>query len=893
MNRTIRRIMALFLAVLLAAGSFSVRAQAAETDEGFITEGVYTYTTGGGKDLQEQDSFVFREDCFMRSSYLGCAHLAELSAQAAMASSGLTGAGSDSADSADNLTAFLTAAGFEDVETNRYYALATQENSIGVAVARRTVQAFGHKYILLAVIPRSAGYKQEWAGNFTVGSGDMHEGYKAARDEVLRFMKQYLEKHDIGGELKIWTAGHSRGGAVANLLGGFLAGGGVSYFGGRVSLAPEDVYCYTYAAPRTVKAEPDRRAELSVAEARSGAEYAADTPGEAYTADAAGAADLSSEIYGGIRNCIFDEDAIPKLPPASWGFGHYGTDLAISGLGAGREDMLAALQTFGKYAYQAFTEGGDYETFAWYTFDLTTLEMIPDPAPHSAQTMGEFMESRVPGLTAGCGSNALYASEGYQETMTDAAGLAGLLLGLSEEGIQAEEFQLEAADIARPAVLLVLSYAAERMQAERGAQDETEGVTMALEDVLAWLSGRDIRHETFTVDDFLEILAVWLTEHENDPLGVKIYDALIGAIPDKASGLLSSFLGGFHKDNTLFDPVPVADAVRAYIRACANGPDPACSMAKSYPTAKDARSILYTVAPLVLAFTDLEIGGILKDKGTHPFGEAVETLLPMLLKTTDAAGNETVYASVTEAADTGLTQVLDRVIGPLAEKAGEAFGSAYQADILRHLDALKERTGRLRETVSYALFYTEGEPFSTAQALANACTLAGNVKIIPSAHYNEGYIAWMRAAAEADNGPQHGITYDAGRPADFEQDGVREHWVLRDGGGKRFFADRYLKEELTEADLVIPRETEADPQPPVTTVNPGTGAENETESAPTESARSETEPSGIPPETAPDESGTGQGGEAVLWVAVGMLAAGGCLAGLLVWKKKSEGGGKG
>ena len=46
---------------------------------------------------------------------------------------------------------------------------------------------------------------------------------EAARDEVLRFMKQYLEKHDIGGELKVWTAGHSRGGAVANLLGGFLA----------------------------------------------------------------------------------------------------------------------------------------------------------------------------------------------------------------------------------------------------------------------------------------------------------------------------------------------------------------------------------------------------------------------------------------------------------------------------------------------------------------------------------------------------------------------------------------------------------------------------------------------------------------------------------------------
>ncbi|MBO4838215.1 MAG: hypothetical protein J5493_02465 [Lachnospiraceae bacterium] len=885
MNRSIRKIMALFLAVLLAAGSFGVRARAAETDDSFVTEGVYAYTTGGGKDLQEQDRFVFREDCFMRSSFLGCAHLAELSAQAAMASSGLTGAGSDPADSADNLTAFLNAAGFEDVETNRYYALATQENSIGVAVARRTVKAFGHRYTLLAVIPRSAGYKQEWAGNFTVGGGVMHEGYKAARDEVLRFMKQYLEKHDIGGELKIWTAGHSRGGAVANLLGGFLAGGGVSYFGGLVSLAPEDVYCYTYAAPRAVKAQPDRRAELSVAGARSGAAYAADTPGEAYTADASSTADLSSEIYGGIRNYIFDEDAIPKLPPAGWGFGHYGTDLA-AGQDAAEEDVLAALQAFGKNAYKAFTEGGDYRTFAWYTFDLTSLELVPDKAAHSARTMGEFMESRVPGLTAGCASNALYVSEGYQETMVHAAGLAGLLLGLPSDSVQAE-----AADFVRPAVLLVLSYAAERMQEERGAQDETEGVTMALEDVLAWLSGRDIRHESFTVDDFLEVLAVWLTEHETDPLGTAAFDALTGAIPEKAAGIVSSFLGGFHKDNSVFSPVSAADAIRAYIRACANGPDPDCSMAKSCPTAKDARSILYTVGPLVLAFTDLEIGDILKDKGTHPFGEAVETFLPLLLKATDEAGNETVYNSVTEAADAALTEALDSVIGPLAEKAGAVFGSAYRADILRHLEALKEGIGRLRKTAAYALFYTEGEPFSTAQALANACTLACNAKIIPSAHYNEGYIARMRAEAEAGTEAEHGITHDAGRPADYEQDGVREHWILREGGEKRYFADCFLKEELTEADLVIPRETEADPQPPVTTVNPGSSAE--AESTPAESARPETEPSGIPPETAPDEGGTGQGGETVLWVAAGLLAAGGCLAGLLVWKKKSEGGGKG
>ena len=50
----------------------------------------------------------------------------------------------------------------------------------------------------------------------------MHAGFKAARDEVLRYAAKYMKDHGITGDLKVWIAGHSRGAATSNSLGGFF-----------------------------------------------------------------------------------------------------------------------------------------------------------------------------------------------------------------------------------------------------------------------------------------------------------------------------------------------------------------------------------------------------------------------------------------------------------------------------------------------------------------------------------------------------------------------------------------------------------------------------------------------------------------------------------------------
>ena len=230
-------------------------------------KGSYHFTSNENNNIQLEDTFEYRDDYFKTSSYYGNRDLEILSAQVSEASCSWYGEKTDPyeidyTNNAHNLIDFLSQMEFEKVSANQYYSLEKQENSAGVVVGYKKITVDEKTYTLLAIIPRSAGYKQEWAGNFTVGEGKIHEGFKAARDEILRFVKKYIADNHITGDLKIWTAGHSRGSALANMVGGFFAGGGISYFGNTVSISPEDVYCYTFATPKTVKQGLEKNIEL-------------------------------------------------------------------------------------------------------------------------------------------------------------------------------------------------------------------------------------------------------------------------------------------------------------------------------------------------------------------------------------------------------------------------------------------------------------------------------------------------------------------------------------------------------------------------------------------------------------------------------------------------------
>ena len=69
----VKRVVSVALSTMMVLSVSSIRAFSAETDDTFVTEGTYHFTTNSGNVSQCEDSFIYRDDCFMRSSFLGCA----------------------------------------------------------------------------------------------------------------------------------------------------------------------------------------------------------------------------------------------------------------------------------------------------------------------------------------------------------------------------------------------------------------------------------------------------------------------------------------------------------------------------------------------------------------------------------------------------------------------------------------------------------------------------------------------------------------------------------------------------------------------------------------------------------------------------------------------------
>ena len=757
------RLLSVVLALVLVLGCLPAAALAEGSEEG-----VYQYTSNENGNKQETDDFQWY-DSFTRSSFEGCDHLRLLSAQVAISSASYYGAEEDAyeqdhSDLGRNVKAMLTAMGFEDVEANAWYGAEAQENSAAVAVGHRSIEADGKTYTLLAVIPRSAGYKQEWAGNFTVGSGLIHEGFKAARDEDLRFVKQYIGAHGITGEIKVWISGHSRGAAVANLLGGFFAGGGIAYFGESVSVTPEDVYCYTFATPRTIIAGLEKNAELSVAGNRDGA-YARDTVQEPFSYTGGGSVDPADPVYGGIRNYPFDHDFITYLPPAQWGYTYYGSVCSMTETMDGKpitaEEMLSALKTVNAYVYRAWTGGvltgnyldypGDYRGFRTMDFDLANLSLY---ALDADEKMSDFIASFVGGLPALVQTPEAYQNDGYEDMMTAFAGLYGMVV--VQFGDQLKE---NLGDLILPAVLCYLNSAYESMRAENAEATEAQASAAALAALLEHFTGGTLDPAAATADDLLALLTTYLADHADSPLMQALVELLVPLIPEDSVQLLTMLISnavpGYDAETTTLE-----ETIVCFLKACAYGPLPGSVWAENpafsnISTGADVRQFLYAI--LLFAGLPEEVTDAI-DTGSGKLTDLASALLP-LLKGTD--GDGVPYATLAEAADAQLRAGLQAMIdGVLARIAAEdlAYSEAFVQDIRKHAQDLldpenPQRVTLLRNILCSLLLPAGDGSFDTAGIVQRIATFAGNLSRIPPAHYNEVFIAWAKAAVTKGTAP--------------------------------------------------------------------------------------------------------------------------------------------
>lgn len=807
MKNTFKKATSILLIFFIITSVFTPSVFAEETDDTYITDGNYQYSSNENFNKQLTDSFVFREDCFMRSSYLGCCHLAELSAQVAISSASWYGPNEDmyevdASDLEHNAKNMLKEMGFENIMENAYCSTNPLTDSAACVVGMRTIKAFGKDYTLLAVIPRSAGYKQEWVGNFDVGTGDVHKGFKAARDEILRFTKNYIAENNITGDLKVWTCGHSRGAAVANMLGGFFAGAGDDYLGDDVSLKPEDVYCYTYATPRTIKDGASKEETFSVAGARGGV-FEKDSPGAPWSYTKGGTVDIDAEEFGGVRNFPLPYDLITILPPPKWGFEYFGSVQNPEGC-VKVDDMLNELKVISPYAHDKFLESGDHRNFECKTFDLASLSIVPD-ANGNIDSMETLINQRLAGLMAPAATNSEYVTGGYQETLMAVAGLYGMLLPSFNGGID-----LDINEYIKPLLFSYLSYAKERLVAEGRASNDNEAIEAVMADLLEFATGESL-DDTATVDEVLAVICKYIADHEGEAINETAISALAGVIPDGFKESLMNAFSIFYPNLDEDNPPTLEEVLRAYIKACAYGADPNSEAAEGggYDNPANVRGPLYLLLMLAPYSGELpveyaDVIGTIGD-GTGLAKDLIPPVMKLLMTERDDEGNVTEeYHYLDEAADAFTLKALDSLLLEALNNTRGIYGDAYYEDVRGHFDKAKANVRTLRQLITYGLFFTEGEPYNVESALRNGVTFIDHAGIVPLAHYNEAYIAWARAVKNADCGNcNHYIKHVEDKDPTCMQKGTKAHWMLHDVDGERYFLDRNLGEEISEADTEV------------------------------------------------------------------------------------------
>lgn len=234
--------------------------------------------------------------------------------------------------------------GFKDVRTDSYALrssipdemcslLAGSSDVAAYTLASKTVVSQqGDQPVTLLFVGIRGTYGAEWISNFNfLGQGldTDHRGFKSAEEEVEESVRAYAR--EIGADptrTRILITGHSRGGAIANLLAADLDDPDE----GEATLAPASgIYTYTFAAPCATRAS-----------------------------------NRHDQVFGNIFNVVNNADIVTQLPLADWGFDRYGTTVTLpNATSTGFDSSYATMQT----AYRSNTGN----TLNWDEDELASL----------------------------------------------------------------------------------------------------------------------------------------------------------------------------------------------------------------------------------------------------------------------------------------------------------------------------------------------------------------------------------------------------------------------------------------------------------------------------------------------------------------------------------------
>ena len=175
--------------------------------------------------------------------------------------------------------ALLEEIGFQDIEAQDMIEKPTID-TIGTVIGHKEID--GNNIIVVAI--RGEKYDSEWGNNFIVGSEGDAEGFSVTSEKVISRIKTYIANNNLNN-IKLWIAGYSRAGAVADLTGVYL-----NENLGEFNATTEDLYIYTFETP---------------------------------------AASISSNKYDNIYVVTNINDMIPRVYPEDWGFNTNGNKIEI------------------------------------------------------------------------------------------------------------------------------------------------------------------------------------------------------------------------------------------------------------------------------------------------------------------------------------------------------------------------------------------------------------------------------------------------------------------------------------------------------------------------------------------------------------------------------------
>ena len=268
--------------------TFTVPTQTVST--GFVATNV-PVLMGTNVDDGEARVYVDWKDAWFESDATAYNHSL---ATTAVALAGAAYSGNASRPNSDHIKSALQ--GFEfgpsdiidfNYDEDYYNKLSVDSNdSAGYVIASKEIATGPEPVVLITVIVKGTSKNEEWHSNFNIGTnGNYHEGFHCAAEEIETIVNSYISGIGLDKEhTKLFITGHSRGAAIANILG--------AYYTNSDYADQNSVFVYTFATP-TVSANTKERG------------------------------------YENIFNIVNPEDFVARVPLDEWGFKHWGIDLAL------------------------------------------------------------------------------------------------------------------------------------------------------------------------------------------------------------------------------------------------------------------------------------------------------------------------------------------------------------------------------------------------------------------------------------------------------------------------------------------------------------------------------------------------------------------------------------